>query len=69
MLDEFIGSRQTLGRNDLAIENVGQTTLMPTHDQDHETIGFNENTNKNNQELRVYSRRDHIQRMEEHTLQ
>ena len=69
MLDEFIGSRQTLGRNDLAIENVGQTTLMPTHDQDHETIEFNENTNKNNQELRVYSRRNHIQKMVEPTLQ
>ena len=30
MLDEFVGNRQTLGTNDLAIENVGQTALTNT---------------------------------------
>ena len=69
MLDDSIGSRQTLGTDDLAIENVRQSALMSTHDQDHENTKFSENTSKDNQELRVYSRRDHIQRMEEHTLQ
>ena len=69
MLDEYVGSRQTLGTNDLTIENVGQTTLMPTHDQDHENTKFNENTCKKNQEFCIYSRRNHIQKMVEPTLQ
>ena len=69
MLDESIGSRQTLGTNDLAIENVGQTTLMPTHDQDHDTTKFSKNTSNNNQDFRVYSRRKHIQMIKKPTLQ
>ena len=32
MFDESVVSRQTLGTNDLAIENFGQLALMPTHD-------------------------------------
>ena len=60
MLDESIGSRQILGTNDLTIENVGQLALMPTHDQDHENTKSDECTNKNNQELCVYTRKNCI---------
>lgn len=68
MLDESIDSRQTLGTNDLAIENIEQPALMPTHDQYHENTKFSENTNKNNKEFHVYSRRNRIERIEKPTL-
>ena len=68
MLDENVGSRQTLGTNDLAIENIEQPVLMPTHDQYHENTKFSENTSKNNKEFHVYSRRNRIERIEKPTL-
>ena len=68
MLDESVGSRQTLGTNDLAIENIEQPALMPTHDQYHENTKFSENTSKNNKEFHVYSRRNRIERIEKPTL-
>lgn len=42
---------------------------MSARDHDYENTKFTENTSKNNQEFHLYSSRNHIQRMEEPTLQ